>query len=174
MMLAQSSQKIAGLTLVELLVVIALLAILAGVVAPNLSGWNCKQEVRSDFDRITGLLQRLRSEALNQTRTMMVRVSTEKLLPFHSNTTGRKSTCGSGASWQADNEISELILDRGVLAASLKEACFHPDGTATHAIYTVTAQCSGTSIKYKSEIFSATGFLELTKYNQKSGIWEEL
>jgi len=170
----QQPQGIAGFTLIELLVVITLMAVLAGLVAPNLSGWNCKRELRSDFDRVNGLLQRLRSEALNQSRTMMVRSSSQKLQPLHSTTLGKSSTCGAGAGWRTGNEISELILDRGGITTSSKEACFHPDGTATHAIYTVSAQCSGSNIQYKSEIFSATGFLELTKYNQTSSIWEEL
>ena len=46
-----------AITLIELLVVIALVGIIAGTGWPTLTGWNCKQELRNDFESLNQLFE---------------------------------------------------------------------------------------------------------------------
>ena len=39
-----------AITLIELLIVIALVGIIAGVGWPSLGGWNCRQDLRNEFE----------------------------------------------------------------------------------------------------------------------------
>ncbi|MBI5925441.1 MAG: GspH/FimT family pseudopilin [Aquabacterium sp.] len=55
-----------GFTLVELMVTVAIVAILASVGAPQLRAFLVKQQVRSDVDRLTTAIHMARSEALKR------------------------------------------------------------------------------------------------------------
>ena len=64
-----------AITLIELLVVIALVGIIAGTGWPTLTGWNCKQEHRNDFESLNQLFEKARAEALNRSQTVLVRAN---------------------------------------------------------------------------------------------------
>ena len=64
-----------AITLIELLVVIALVGIIAGTGWPALTGWNCKQELRNDFESLNQLFEKARSEAINRSQTVLVRAN---------------------------------------------------------------------------------------------------
>ena len=63
-----------AITLVELLIVIAIFGILAAVAGPNLTGWNCRQELLNDFNKFNQYLNEVRIEGQNRNKTTMVRV----------------------------------------------------------------------------------------------------
>ena len=66
-------------TLIELLIVIALVGIIAGTGWPALAGWNCKQELRNEFESLNNVFEKARVEAIN--RNKMILVQPNKRLP---------------------------------------------------------------------------------------------
>lgn len=166
-------------TLIELLVVIAVLGILTAIVAPNIGGWNCKQEVRNDFERVNGFMQTLRLEAVNRNRTMKVVFQSRGkiLMAFEGNKPNASQNCsGSRFTWLGHPRRKE-ILDYHVksdITNYPRQICFKADGSASAVGYTISRQCGGKNYQYKSQIFGATGFIEKLKYNLTTSKWDEL
>jgi prepilin-type N-terminal cleavage/methylation domain-containing protein len=63
---AQMIQKVKGLTIIELMVVIAILAILAGVVAPNFINWRTKTALRGAANNLKGDLELAKARAIRE------------------------------------------------------------------------------------------------------------
>ena len=63
---AQMTQKDKGLTLIELMVVIAILAILAGVVAPNFINWRSGTALRGAANNLKGDLELAKARAIRE------------------------------------------------------------------------------------------------------------
>ena len=169
-----------ALTLIEILVVIAVLGILAAVVAPNVGGWNCRQEVRNDFERLNGFLETARLGAINRNSTMMVEVhkyGTNAIIKAYKGPQGRKKTCWSGGGWSylGNNDITDYeSKDSNLSNTRNSKVCFNSDGSATSINYEITRQCDNKNYKFKNQIFGATGFIEKLKYNLTTKKWDEL
>jgi prepilin-type N-terminal cleavage/methylation domain-containing protein len=171
---------IKGITLIELLVVIAMIAVLAGVVGPNISGWNCRQEVRNDFEKLNGYIERVRLEAVNQNKTTMVRFlprrymmayqtskkcqnkvwKSSKMLPL---TFDRKSTVNRN-----------FYYDKPEPLGRFRYTCFNTDGSSSGGNFTISRKCGTENYRFKTQILGATGFIQKLKYNTKTSKWDEL
>ncbi len=170
-----------AITLIEILVVIAIFSILAAYVAPNISGWNCRQEIRNDFSKINGFMQTLRSESINRNKTMRAYIRGNRqinfVMAFEGNKLNVNQSCnGSRFTWLGQpgrNDISDYRFESKI-TYSQAFICFKADGSASAASYTVSRQCSGKNYQYKSQIFGATGFIEKLKYNLTTKKWDEL
>ena len=166
-----------AITLIELLVVIAVLGILAGVVGPNLNGWYCRQEIKNDFSELNGFLSTLRSEAINRNSTVMAVVEsggTGALISTKIGPQGIKSSCGTGIDGEGITEKFTTDTDGSSLEDVTTNTCFHADGSATDASYTITRQCGGIGYKYKNQIFGATGFIQEFKWDITTDQWWEM
>ena len=138
-----------ALTLIELLVVIAVLGILAAVVGPNIGGWNCRQELRNDFDRFNGYLNEVRAEAISRNKTTLVRVRESKrgygpanLRPFSLS----NSTCTLNTRAQTlEKKIPILGFPIETTLKGARYQCFYSDGRADANSYTLSRQCSDNS-----------------------------
>lgn len=62
----------AGFSLYELMVVIAIIAILSAIAIPNMIGWIANSRVNASARDIVGTIQRARIEAVKQTRMVVV------------------------------------------------------------------------------------------------------
>jgi len=178
-----------GMTLIELVVVIALIGIITAFSIPNLQGWNCNRQVRNDFDQLNGFLRTLRVQAVSFNRSMQAESEMgsdpAQVHPNYADATNVRQNCGAGG-WthmpidgERTNEAFlnkyDLLLERATFGATDGfKACFHADGTATAATIDVTATCAGKLNHYRTQIYGATGFLEATKFNTKTSQWDEL
>jgi len=174
-----------ALTLIEILVVIAVLGILAAVVGPNIGGWNCRQEARNDFERLNGFMQTLRLEAINRNRTMLARVyrgGNNAIIMAYQGPQGKKKNC-SGGGWsyrgRTVGDIMDYRSEKSSLSYTKRDVCFEADGSATSApknqySYRLSRQCDNKNRQFKNQIFSATGFIEKLKYNLTTSKWDEL
>jgi len=175
-----TKQLIPAITLIELLVVIAVLGILAAVVAPNIGGWNCRQEVRNDFNRLNIFLETLRSEAVNRNSTMMLEVhkyGTNAIIKAYQGPQSRKKICWSNGGWNylGNNDVMDYgSKDSNLSNTRNSKVCFNPDGSATSINYEITRQCDKKNYKFRNQIFGTTGFIEKLKYNLTSKKWDEL
>ena len=178
------------MTLVELLVVIALIAIVAAFSIPNLQGWNCNREVRNDVDQLNGFLRTLRVQAMSFNRSMQAESQLAsdpaQVHPRYGAQTKGRQDCDSGT-WTHmpidDNPGDEawlykfdllLTKDANFAGTAGFKVCFHADGTASAKTISVKATCAGEINHYKTQIFGATGFLETTRFNTRTSQWDEL
>jgi len=176
---------IKGITLIELLVVIAMIAVLVGVVGPNISGWNCRQEVRNDFDKLNIFLERLRAESIVRNRVMMAQIRDDGVngsIKVYMGPTNKSKNCsGSGWSYRGGSvdDIPDYWSEKSKLSYLKGSVCFYSDGSATSIpinrySYTISRQCDGKNHQFGNIIFGATGFIEKLKYNFKTSKWDEL
>jgi prepilin-type N-terminal cleavage/methylation domain-containing protein len=167
-----------ALTLIEILVVIAVLGILAAVVGPNIGGWNCRQEVRNDFERLNGFMQTLRSESFSRNKTMRAYFRGRgSVMAFEGNKLNANQSCnGSRFTWLGQsrrNDIQDNYFESKI-TNSQRFICFKADGSATSSSYTISRQCDGKKYQYKGQIFGVTGFIEKLEYNLTTSKWDEL
>ena len=162
-----------AITLIELLVVIAMMGILAAVVAPNIGGWNCRQETRNSFERLNGFLESARLEALNRNKTIMAFYNRNGYMKAYQ----VSKACQVNTSVQSTN-IPDLILDKKYKVTTHSSVqpytCFNADGSSYGGQFRISRQCDGKDYQYKNQIFGATGFIEKLKYNAKTNKWDEL
>jgi prepilin-type N-terminal cleavage/methylation domain-containing protein len=170
-----------GITLIELLVVIALVGIMAGVGWPNLSGWNCKQETRNDFEALNNIFEDARVEAINRSRSILVRGT--KKLPAQGGQYGAflldTKTCNANATNQSlANFIPNVTISIKTKISGPSGQCFHSNGTSTSTeptkLYEVQRTCKEKKLTFRSIIFGATGLIEKMVSRDVNKIFEDL
>ncbi len=65
-------KKEAGVTLIELMVVIGMLAILSGIVTPNIMAWRREAQLRNATTQLWGDLQKARSVAIKENQIVRI------------------------------------------------------------------------------------------------------
>ena len=158
-------------TLIELLIVIALVGIIAGTGWPTLTGWNCKQELRNDFESLNNIFEKARVEAINRGRTVLVKAN--RSLPYNGAIYSAyllpNKTCRISSSAQSlSKQIPNLTISDKSRLFGTPNQCFHADGTATSIqalqFHQVQRNCSGRTHSYQTLVFGATGLFEKKVY----------
>ena len=174
MLRLKTKRFVPAITLIELLVVIALVGILAAAVGPNIGGWNCRQDLRNDFENFNHYLSKVQSVAISRNKTTLVRVTANpgNLKPFLLKT---KSCTVTGAQ-SLEKEIPILYFNEGtVLKVDHKpNQCFYADGSADSNTFTLRRSCGGKNYLYRIQMFSATGLISKEQYDYSKSIWEDL
>ena len=178
MLRLKNKKFVPAISLIELLVVIVIVGILAAAVGPNLGGWNCRQDLRNDFENINGFMQTLRLEAVNRNKTMKAVLKSGRILmAFEGNTPNANQNCnGSRFTWLGHPKTKDIIdyHIKSKITFQRTFGCFKADGSATANSYTLSRQCGGKTYLYRSQIFGATGFISKEQYNSSKAIWEDL
>jgi prepilin-type N-terminal cleavage/methylation domain-containing protein len=178
-------RKCLGFTILELLIVVAIISVIVGVGMPNLDGWNCKRQAKNDFNELVGFLESLRSEAIYKNRTMMSRVSVMKKNAFQgysSRVSGTARSC-SGTNWDLRNPAYGLMNpDVQLVKSNIHlggDICFHPDGSVTmsgvsNSTYRIRSVCGAARLEYAVTVFTSTGFLGKKVTDLSTGKQKEL
>ena len=158
-------------TLIELLIVIALVGIIAGTGWPTLTGWNCKQELRNEFESLNNFFEKARVEANNQNSTVLVRAN--KSLPsngaiYQAYISPNKICQMQSSTSSLSNIIPNLTISSKYLLFGAASQCFNADGTATASqaaqVHQIQRTCSGQTHSYQTLVFGATGLFEKKVY----------
>ena len=181
MLRLKTKQFVPAISLIEILVVIIIAGILAAALAPNIGGWNCRQDFRNDFENFNNYLSKVQSVAISRNKTTLVRVTPSSsalkappanLKPYLLKT---KSCTVTGAQ-SLETEIPILYFpNETVVKVDHKpNQCFYADGSADSNTFTLRRQCGGKNYLYRIQMFSATGLMSKEQYNYSKSIWEDL
>lgn len=173
-----------GLTILEMLVVIAIIATMAGFVLPNMDSWNCRQNTTNDFNSLSSTVNYLQTLAKNRGRSTLLRGvqdgSKITYSYYQAKTTLIKENCWSQAYsdtiWESIDGSIELD---GTLTTDPGLVCFHADGSVNQGVtkvWVVSKTCGTANqlTSYRLSTYGTTGFLEKEKFNVLNAQWEEI
>ena len=178
MLRLKTKQFVPAISLIELLVVIVIVGILAAALGPNIGGWNCRQNLRNDFENFNQYLNKVQSVAISRNKTTLVRVKETKrgygaayLRPFLLKNTSCTVNTRSEA---LEKQIPILTFPIETELKGSEYQCFYADGSADANSYTFSRKCGGKTYLYRSQIFGATGLISKEQYNYSKAIWDDL
>lgn len=170
----QSRQRQTGVTIIELMIVVAIAAILATIAAPSFSDLINRTRQTSTMTQLTADLNRARSEAIKRNRRVLVCVR---------NSAG--TDCGTGTNWQNgwlvcydENQdgacdtttaanpnpivVHQAVNARLTLTGSAASIYFNPSGTQGTAAATLTLNGTWTGATAITANIAATGNISKT------------
>ena len=186
MLRLKTKQFVPAISLIEILIVIIIAGILAAALAPNIGGWNCRQEIRNDFENFNHYLSKVQSVAISRNKTTLVRVTASprgsnylaNLKPYLLKNKFRPNTaaCTVTGAQSLETEIPILYFpNETVVKVDHKpNQCFFADGSADSNTFTLRRHCSGKNYLYRIQMFSATGLMSKEQYNYSKGRWDDL
>ena len=180
MLRLKNKKFVPAISLIELLVVIAIVGILAAAVGPNIGGWNCRQDIRNDFEKFNQYLNEVQSVAINRNKTTLVRVTpSPSLSNYRANLKAyllKTKSCTVTGAQSLETEIPILYFPyETVVSVDHKpNQCFYADGSADYNTFTLRRQCGGKNYLYRIQMFSATGLISKEQYDYSKGRWEDL
>lgn len=123
-MLTDRKNAAAGFTMVELVVSLALFAVLVAATVPSLKTWIANNKVRAVADALQNGIRLAQSEALNRSRQVVFALTTSTS-PQSDFTGGTLSASASGTSWvivtipaMVDGSESAVLVSSGVLTSA--------------------------------------------------------
>jgi len=160
----------------ELVVVILIVGIIAGVGWPSLEGWNCRQSLRNDFERFNLYMSEVKSESVSSNQPTLVNVVISNGEAVLSSFVLDNNSCSFTDALSIEQQIPKLTLptDTKVSALGINHQCFYPDGRAEANSWEFKKTCAGKKYLYKNQFFGATGLYEKQQYNYTTKAWNDI
>ena len=168
-----------GLTLLEILVVLAIIGIVAAISVPNISGWTSSRTINNDLGELTKLIDYAKVNSVKEKKKfLLVNDNYSKSLNLYQSknvdtstncTSYNSSTFEYASGYEASQKVTSNILaqrglSRGYTDPST-ELCFFSDGT-------VSTNTTGYEISYRDRSYRLsvwiTGFYEVLRYSEVS------
>ena len=184
MVLDTKSQK--GFSLLEIIVVIAVLGIVAAVTVPSLSGWTSSRKAENDVTQIRSLVDYSKMRSQNIGFPIIIEHSNNQIKVMNVNIQN-PSYCksgGAGARLTMNDPEYPAVIELETTVRAKHDAsgnssgtsygntgsriCFNPDGTSKGGGFEITKD----SDKFRIDI-GPTSFYEVTRINPKTNVWVE-
>lgn len=188
--LLQQLRNNRGLSFLELLTVIGIIAIIATFTVPNLRGWKDKRDLKNGFQNLYNTFARMKGEAYSRNKTMRAQLTLPgaggltNTVYVANNTNQACSTTAdfAAANWTVlaawgfalDSEIS--ITAAGLVADGEGDSniCFMADGTSTGGSLDIDSNPATTLRGYRLDVVLTTGFIDTLKENTAQSGWDQL
>lgn len=178
-----------GVSLLEIIVVIALIGIVVGLVKPNLNSWKANATVKSDFNQLVASIEYLKSKAraVNGTAVLICNKSA-KTITYAISSTVYSSVSTVPAAFSA----SETVENTGANILSGKSTPSSTTGfcnSASRGIFLGSGQVGleGGAVQldmeinfnndkvnydaYRVVVYQTTGFLQKQRWNKSTSGW---
>ncbi|MCB2081026.1 MAG: prepilin-type N-terminal cleavage/methylation domain-containing protein [Rickettsiales bacterium] len=154
-----------GFTVLELLIVLALIGIVTAQVLPVSTNWTAKESLSETSETLMGALNDTRSEA-------QIRSTTTRLLVQRNGDTytltaytspSPVNNCDTTGTWNAlFTRTMEINNQLELTGTGVGHVCFYRDGTASGGVYTIAEKADGGEIGSKTiTVTIATGYLDV-------------
>ena len=168
MLISKSSN---GLSLLEVLVVLAIIGLVAAISVPNISSWTSSRIINEDLGQIKKLIDYAKVNSVKERKMFLLvnNESTKSIQLFETKNTNNSTSCASYNSSTFENAsgypepktiTSSLLAQRGSsngFTESSSELCFYSDGT-------ISTNTTGYELRHKDDayriLFWLTGFYE--------------
>lgn len=166
------SKRQAGVTMIELMVVVLIAAILAAMAVPSFSSFIQNTRLTSTMTQLTSELNRARSEAIKRNTRVLVCVRGSDtdcgaitswqngwLVCYDGNTNGQCDIAPTDGSNPNPIVVHQAINSKLTLSSPAAVIWFNPNGTANAASTLVMCCKSGYTPNASSAVIAATGFI---------------
>lgn len=154
----QSKQRQTGLTMIELMIVVTIAAILAGIAIPSFSDLINRTRLTSTMSQLTSDLNRARSEAIKRNSRVLVCVR---------GGTDAAPVCGAGTDWRNGWVVcsdKDTVLNDGIPDGVCDAAtATNPNPIAVHQAINARLSLTGSavSLRYNPNGTGVPGTLKL-------------
>ncbi len=135
-----SKQRMAGFTLIEMLVTLAVAGLIAGIAFPRVQSSMTAMEFRLGAGQVAEALRTARAEAIRTGEPVALALE------------GRALVIGSGAPIALPASVT-------VTAGQDRPVTFYPDGTAQPALYRIASRGAGAARERRITVFGSTGHI---------------
>ena len=122
-----------GFSIIELIVVVAIICLISAISYPNIMKWYTKKQLRNDAHKVFAVLKDIQQESILNKQLYRVKISPEGPITTISVMIGTNPDCADKSSYQNNEnrlnlENSKLYLENSKLLASGYFQVFSPNG----------------------------------------------
>jgi len=157
----------AGFTLLELLVVVAIMATLSVFATPVFQDWGTKRSFDSSVKEIASALKKARNES--GSRDLTVRVLTSRSDDTYTITSytldSNLASCDTSLNWtQLEQKTINMNSNYLITGSGVGNICFYRDGSSSGGNFSINPKATGSTLeKVDISVILATGFVDVIK-----------
>ncbi len=115
-----------GFSIIELIVVVAIICLISAISYPNIMKWYTKKQLRNDAHKVFAVLKDIQQESILNKKLYRVKISPEGPITTISVMIGTNPDCADKSSYQ--NNENRLTLENSKLSVSGYFQVFSPNG----------------------------------------------
>lgn len=156
-----------GYTLMELLITIAIVAVVATLVSPALDSWSNRKSYKNTYKQIRDELVETRHEALTRNTTgrmvLAENSGTYTITSYYS--ASPTTTCTTAGSWtQIDSFTVDVPDAYQISGTGMANTCFYRDGSASGGSFSITPVDSSSGLDSATiTVTMSTGYLDVSE-----------
>lgn len=149
-------------TLIEVIIVVAVLGILAAVLSPKIDGWIGKSKIRTATDELQQIFAFMKGEALSRGVVIKAEINEDNSIELFSSSELTSSCQSSEVEWKSMSNNKNFKNIELTSTIENNTICFFPDGSSNGG----TIMLKSKHGSYKIGVLSATAFIEKEKIEE--------